>query len=105
MTQTTIEVAETYAKALSEIRDMFPVPERGDCLEQAWAGAMTAAEYVPTYVKACVEKMQHDNRVLTAATLQATSHIIRDVAKKFDIGGLPCVIGNCTPDNCLNCRV
>jgi len=36
---------------LAEIRDMFPVPEQGTELEQAWAGAMASPEYVPGYVR------------------------------------------------------
>lgn len=49
---------------LADIRDMFPVPERGSDLEVAWAGAMASAEYVAPYVQMWMDKINVE-RILT----------------------------------------
>lgn len=57
---------------LADIRDMFPVPERGSALEVAWAGAMATPECVPHYVKDCLAAMTDEKTNILRASLDSS---------------------------------
>ena len=57
---------------LADIRDMFPVPERGTELEVAWAGAMASPECVGFYVKDCLAAMTDERTNILRASLDSS---------------------------------
>ena len=46
--------SDDLIKALADVRDLFPIPERGSKLEHAWMEAVAFPESVPAYVRACI---------------------------------------------------
>lgn len=94
---------EKYENLLADIRDMLPVPPRGSPLEVSWAGAMASAEYIPTYVKECIDEML--NALQKKPPALATDKWIRDmmvVSQQLTPENAWCA--GCSPENCEGCE-
>jgi len=62
-----VDTRDPLISALAQIRDLFPIPGRGDPLEIAWMEAMAFPESVPAYVKQALAQTESANRVAFSA--------------------------------------
>ena len=67
---------------LADIREMFPVPERGSELEVALAGAMALPQCVPAYVQMWLNKQQEATKALDDLISENTA--LRSDAARFN---------------------
>ena len=84
--------SDDLIKALADVRDLFPIPERGSKLEHAWLEAVAFPESVPAYVRACIAPAAmpvgelNPGTVVEIAKLHGTRYVNRHYSEKANYG-------------------